>query len=431
MPNYNHNKPSSYLMYFDINNLYGWAMMQHLPRSNFEWIPPNIDEILNTPDDAKHGYLIEADLEYPDHLHDLHNDYPLCPEHMKPPQSNNKNKKLILNLYNKSNYVLHYRTLKLVLRNGMRLKKLGRVLKFRQSDWLKPYIILNTIERTNAKNEFEKNFFKLMSNAIYGKTLENVRDRVDIKLRNTWSGRYGVKNLIVKPNFKKRVIFNENLIAVEMFRTNICIAKPIIVGVCVLEISKLCMYEFHYNFMLNEFDYKKCKLQYTDTDSFIYKIQCDDVYALIKNNINRFDTSDYPENNSYGIKLLNKKVPGLMKDECNGNPIAEFVGLRSKMYSIRIASNDEETTIKKAKGVKQNVINKKIDFDSYFNCLIDKINFVDAQCTIKSKLHKVYSIEQTKTMLDPFDDKRKICENQIETIAWGHYSLRDGGNTKK
>lgn len=397
-------------------------MTQHLPRSNFEWVSINIKEILNTPDDYKYGYLIEVDLEYPEKLHDQHNDYPLCPEHMKPPQSNHKNKKLILNLYNKSNYILHYRTLKLVLQNGMRLKKLGRVLKFRQSDWLKPYIILNTNERTKATNEFEKNFFKLMSNAIYGKTLENVRERVDIKLRNMWLGRYGVKNLIVKPNFKKRVIFNENLIAIEMLRTNICISKPIIVGVCVLEISKLCMYDFHYNFILKKFDYEKCKLQYTDTDSFIYNIQCDDIYAFLKENANRFDTSDYSTNNKYGIELLNKKIPGLMKDECNGNCIVEFVGLRSKMYSIRV---DGANTIKRAKGVKQNVINKKIDFDSYFKCLIEKINFVDAQCTIKSKLHKVYSIEQTKSMLDPLDDKRKICENKIDTIAWGHYSLKE------
>lgn len=200
---YDSSQPSSYLIYFDVNNLYGWAMQQHLPRSNFEWVSSNIEEILNTPDDAKYGYSIEVDLEYPNKLHDQHNDFPMCPEHMKPPHSTNNNKKLILNLYDKLNYVLHYRTLKLVLKNGVQLKKLGRVLKFHQSDWLKPYITLNTTERTRAKNEFEKNFFKLMSNAIYGKTLENVRDRVDIKLRNTWLGRYGVKNLIVKPNFKK------------------------------------------------------------------------------------------------------------------------------------------------------------------------------------------------------------------------------------
>lgn len=408
-------------MYFDVNNLYGWAMTQHLPRTNFEWVSKSLEEILNTPDDAKHGYLIEADLEYPQELHDLHNDYPMCPEHIVPPTSDSNNKKLILNLYDKPSYVLHYRTLKFVLSNGMRLKKLKRILMFRQSEWLKPYILINTAERMKAKNEFEKNFFKLMSNAIYGKTLENVRDHVDIKLRSTWSGRYGVKNLIVKPNFKKRVIFNENLVAVEMLRTNIFIAKPIIVGVSVLEISKLCMYDFHYNFMLKEFTHKQCKMQYTDTDSFIYNIECDDVYAFLKKKSDRFDTSDYPANNQYGIKLLNNKVLGVMKDECKGKCISEFVGLRSKMYSVRVSGKD---VIKKAKGVKHNVLNNKINFEKYLSCLMEQVNFVSHQCTIKSKLHRVFSIKQSKSMLDPNDDKRHILDNKIDTVAWGHYSLK-------
>lgn len=418
MTDYDSNRSSSYLMYFDVNNLYGFAMTQSLPRSNFEWVTKGVTEILDTADDAEYGYLIEVDLDYPKELHDKHNDYPLCPEHMKPP--NSKHTKLILNLYNKSNYVLHYRTLKFAIKSGMHLKKVGRILMFRQSKWLEPYVSLNTNERTKATNEFEKNFFKLMSNAVYGKTLENVRDRVDISLRTTWLGRYGIRNMIVKPNFKKRVIFNENLAAIEMHRTNIFIAKPIIVGVCVLEISKLSMYDFHYGFMLNKFDHECCKLQYTDTDSFIYNIECDDIYELIKENNHRFDTSDYEPDNEYGIELINKKIPGLMKDEVNGKRISEFVGLRSKMYSVRIDGID---AIKKAKGVKQNVLRKKIHFDNFLECLNAQYNLVETQNTIKSKLHKVYSINQVKSMLDPFDDKRSISEDKINTTAWGHYSL--------
>lgn len=212
-----------------------------------------------------------------------------------------------------------------------------------------------------------------------------------------------------------------------MSRTNIFIAKPIIVGVSILEISKLCMYDFHYKFMLGNFDHKQCKMLYTDTDSFIYNIQCYDVYVFLKDNSNRFDTSDYPTDNAYGIQLLNKKIPGLMKDECNGECITEFVGLRSKMYSIRVGGVD---TIKKAKGVKHNVIDRKIDFTKYLDCLMQHVNLVDNQCTIKSKLHKVYSIEQSKSMLDPNDDKRHILENKIDTIAWGHYSLHSENQEK-
>lgn len=193
-----------------------------------------------------------------------------------------------------------------------------------------------------------------------------------------------------------------------MHRTNILIAKPIIVGVCILEISKIRMYDFHYNFMMKIFDYNKCKMLYTDTDSFVYNIECDDIYTFIEENSDQFDTSDYPPNNKYGIQSLNKKIPGLMKDECNGKCISEFVGLRSKMYSIRVGGID---AIKKAKGVKYNIINKKIDFTKYLDCLM--------------QLHKVYSIEQSKSVLDPNDEKRYISKNKIDTIAWGHSSLLD------
>lgn len=127
MPDYDNSEPSSYLMYFDVNNLYDWAMTQHLPRSNFEWVSKSLQEISNTPDDAKQGYLVEVDLEYPKELHNQHNDYPMCPEHMVPPTSESNNQKLILNLYDKVHYVLHYRTLKFVLNNGMRLKKIGQI----------------------------------------------------------------------------------------------------------------------------------------------------------------------------------------------------------------------------------------------------------------------------------------------------------------
>lgn len=421
MANYENSEESNYLMYFDVNNLYGWAMTQYLPHSNFEWTTiNNIEAVIDTSDDSEFGYLIEADFEYPPEIHNLHNDYPMCPEHMIPPGS--KQKKLLLNLFNKSNYVLHYRTLKMILSHGLILKKVHRILKFNQKPWLKPYIILNTNERSKATNEFEKNFFKLMSNAIYGKTMENVRNHVDIKLKTEWEGRYGAKNLIVKPNFKKRVIFNENLVAIEMFRTNVVMTKPIIVGMSVLEISKLCMYEFHYDFMLSTFNFDDCKLQYTDTDSFIYNIKCDDAYRLLRENSERFDTSDYPINNPYNIELKNKKIPGLMKDENNGKIMTEFVGLRSKMYSIRVNGIDN---IKKAKGVKKNVIDKKLSFERYLDCIIHQCNIKENQFSIRSKLHQVYSVKQLKSALDPFDDKRHILPNHKDTMSWGHYSLRN------
>lgn len=417
--NYDPTKPSNFLMYLDMNNLYGWAMMEPLPITNFRWIlsNTNIDFILNTPDDSEIGYMLEVDLEYPKELHDLHADYPFCAEHKIPP--NSKTKKLLLTLYDKEKYVLHYRTLKYILIQGLRLKKVHRIIQFKQIPWLKPYIELNTLERIKSKNEFQKNLFKLMSNAIYGKSMENVRDRVNIKLKNKWDGKDGVKVLIARPNFKKRTIFNENLVAIELEKTEIFMNKPVIIGAAILEISKLKMYEFHYDQMKKEFR-NNCNILYTDTDSFIYNIKTNNFYNFMKEKSELFDTSDYPSDNCYNIELLNKKIPGLMKDEVCGKCVTEFVGLRSKMYSIRINGIDK---IKKAKGVKKNIIQKKINFTDYYDCMKEHCIASKTQNSIISKLHNVFSIERPKIVLNPYDDKRHILENKIDTLPWGHYSI--------
>lgn len=170
MDDYNENEQSSYLMYLDANNLYGHSMMQHLPHNNFQWSELSFDheKILNLPDDGEIGYVFEVDLDYPPNLHDLHNSYPFCAENMHVPGTKNV-KKLLLTLYDKKNYVIHYRMLKLALQHGLILKKVHRVLQFNQTAWLKPYIMLNTEKRTQATNDFEKKFYKLLCNAIFGK----------------------------------------------------------------------------------------------------------------------------------------------------------------------------------------------------------------------------------------------------------------------
>lgn len=169
MENYDPSLESSYLMYLDANNLYGHSMMQYLPHRDYAWCSDWFDAetILNLKDDAETGYIFEVDLDYPEHLHDLHNEYPFCAENMHVPGKTNV-KKLLLTLFDKKNYVIHYRMLKLALQHGFILKKVHRALKFHQSPWLKPYIMLNTEMRTKATNEFEKNFFKLLCNAIFG-----------------------------------------------------------------------------------------------------------------------------------------------------------------------------------------------------------------------------------------------------------------------
>ena len=168
-------KPAKYITYLDANNLYGWAMSKPLPTQGFKWMEPN--ELENW---RNYSCILNVDLEYPRSLHDLHNDDPLAPEQMKI----HKVKKLIPNLGDKEKYVLQYENLEQYESLGLKIKKIHRGIRFEESQWLEKYIALNTKLRTTAANEFEKDFFNLMNNSVFDKTMENIRNRVDIKLVN-------------------------------------------------------------------------------------------------------------------------------------------------------------------------------------------------------------------------------------------------------
>lgn len=420
MDDFDADSESKYLVYLDANNLYGYSMMQPLPLENFEWCEREftVEEITNLPDDASTGYIFEVDLEYPQHLHDKHSDYPLCAENRNVPGTKNESK-LLLTLFDKQNYVIHYKMLKFALEHGLILKKIHRVLQFTQSQWLKPYIELNTMLRTKATNDFEKNFYKLLINAIYGKTMENMRARVDIRLKSSWDGRYGARKLIAMPNFKKFTIFDENLVAIQLSTTNILMNKPIAIGLSILDISKVLMYDFYYNHMQQQYG-DNVEMVYTDTDSFIMEIKTSCFYNDMLNSLDRYDTSDYPEPNTFKIPRVNKKVPGLFKDELNGIVMTEFVGLRSKMYCVKAAGVEK---MKKAKGIKKYALNKKITFQDYVDCIRNNCAISRTQNTFRSKNHTVFSVKQNKIALSPFDNKRYILENNINTLPWGHYKI--------
>lgn len=399
-------------------------MSQYLPKCDFKWVKDiNENNFFNVADNSPIGYIIEVDLEIPQRLHDYFADLPLLPEHMTPP--NSKQEKLLTTLFNKERYVLHYRALKQALKYGVVLRKIHRALKFRQDAWLKPYVDFNTDKRKEATNEFEKMFYKLMINAVYGKTMENERKRVDVKLVHKWYGRYSAEALIARPNFHSRSIFCEDLVAIQLTKTEIVIRKPIYVGLSVLDISKTLMYDFHYSFMKEKMG-DSCKLLYTDTDSLIYDIRGFDIYEIIKENLDKFDTSDYNKNNPFAIPRMNKKVIGLFKDECNGKIMSEFIGLRSKMYCIRI--HEESSNIKKAKGVKSRVVKNKIKFEDYEKCLFDKTIIKVNQNVIKSRLHVVRTEEQRKIGLSPKDDKRYLIPDSTDTLPWGHYKIPEDEN---
>lgn len=420
MENYDPNVPASYLIYLDANNMYGYAMSQYMPYGDFKWIEHNVD-VLTVPDDADTGYILEVDLEYPKELHDAHSDLPLAPERGAPPNTNEF--KLLTTLNNKDKYVVHYRTLKLYLSLGIKLKKVHRVLSFLQKDWLKTYIDLNTNMRTQARTSFEKDFYKLMNNSVFGKTMENIRNRVDIRLATKDKQ---VDKWIAQPNFKSRTIFTEQLSAVHMSKTRLLFNKAIYVGMSILDVSKVLMYNFHYNVMKVRYG-KNLKLLYTDTDSLTYSVQTDDLYNDIKEMLHYFDTSDYPDPNRYDIPQVNKKVIGKFKDELNGRVMYEHVGLRSKMYASRseVDPNNKEKSefIKKSKGVKKSVVEHEIQFEDYVECLRQNKELLHTMNTIRSYNHNLYSVELNKISLSPHDNKRYILKDGISTLPWGHYAV--------
>ncbi|XP_050507853.1 uncharacterized protein LOC126885339 [Diabrotica virgifera virgifera] len=393
MSNYDPAQPSKYLMYFDVNNLYGWAMGEPLPYGGFEWMDAKDIDVMSVPDDSPVGYMLQVDLDYPRQLHDLHSDFPFAAEHRKALGSNHT--KLMTTLYNKKEYI--------------------------QSAWLRPYIELNTRLRAAATNDFGRNLYKLANNSVFGKTMENIRKHRIVKLVRSWNGRYGAKNLISSARFHSRKIFNENLVAIELIKSDLVFNKPLYIGMTVLDISKLCMYQFHYDYMLPKLGADKCNLMYMDTDSFIYELYCHDAYEeVIKQDLSKFDTSDYAVDNIYNIPRVNKKVLGVMKDENKGEIMTKFVGLRSKMYTFKVQSG---RITKKAKGTKYNIVKNVIKFDDYVNCLNDFKEQTATQRSIRSYSHNVYSIEQTKIALSPYDDKRYLIPNSFRTLPLGHYSI--------
>lgn len=415
---YDPNMTTNYLMYFDVNNLYGFAMSQPLPYGQFKWVDDvESFDISSIKADSDIGYIFEVDLSYPQDLHDLHSDLPFCPTHDK--ATNSKQTKLLTTLHNKTRYIIHYQNLQQCIKYGLHVTKIHRILQFAQSTWLKPYIDLNTMLRQQATNDFDKTLYKLMNNAVFGKTMENLRNHVDVKLRTKWRGRYGIEQYIAKPNFHSRSIFSENFVAIQLNKLHIKYNKPVYIGMCILEISKICMYDFHYGYMLPQYR-DQCKILYMDTDSFMYNIQCNDIYEDMKSHISMFDTSDYDSDNVYNMARNNKKVPGLMKDENCGKIMREYVGLRAKMYSLKV-DNSKDT--KKIKGIKKNIVQKTIHFEDYKICLNEKIEIKRQQVLIRSRLHKVYTISEKKIALSCFDDKRYILDDGINTLAWGHYRI--------
>ena len=417
MKSYNPEKESSFIQYLDANNLYGWAMTQNLPTHGFKWMSDlTVEGVISILEKVNHsmsnigkkGYIFEVDLEYPTKLWEKHNDYPLAPEKINVDGV----EKLISHFKPRKNYVVHYRILRQYLELGMKITAVHRGISFYQSSWMEPYIRKNTELRQQAIHKSDKDFFKLMNNSVFGKTIENIRKRQNIFLVDN---RKRAKRLANRPDFERATIFDKNLIAIHMKKTEIYFNKPVYVGQAILDLSKLLMFDFHYNYIKRKYK-DKAELVFTDTDSLLYHILTDDFYKDISCDlVDRFDTSDYPSIHPSGIPTgVNKKVIGLFKDEVAGKQITHFVGLRPKLYSFKV---EDGNSTKKCKGVKKNVVKKEITFEDYVKCLFSGEKQMRSMKIIGSENHDIYSKEVNKIALSNQDDKRIILENKINTLA--------------
>ena len=413
MNNYGENEESSYIQYLDANNLYGWAMSQKLPVNNFKWIEDtsniNEDFIKDYYENSKKGYILEVDVKYPKKLHDLHSDLPFLPRRIKI----DKCKKLVCDLHNKKKYVVHIKSLKQALNHGLKLKKVHGIIEFNQKAWLKPYIDMNTELRKLVKDDFEKDLFKLMNNAVFGKTMENIRKHRDIKLVTTDKK---INKLVSEPNYHTMSYISEDSSIIEMNKTKCKMNKPIYLGLSILDISKILMYEFWYNYMKPKYN-NNVKLCYMDTDSFVMNIKTKDFYKDISSDVDkRFDTSNYEVNRPLPTGK-NKKVIGLMKDELGGKIITEFVTLRPKTYSYLTDDGKED---KKAKRTKKCIIKRMIKFDDYKNCLLKDKVLLKLQQRFVSKNHDVYTEDINKIALSNDDDKRIVSSDKITSYPYGY-----------
>lgn len=427
---------SRYLLYLDANNLYGFAMKQPLPCADFKWCqvtPALISEILNLSSDSTKGYILEVDLLYPSKLHSFHDDFPLAPEKgqiefsdlspfaqnlcLKQSAKTSLNvNKLVTTLRNKERYVVYHKNLQLYLQLGLQLGTVHKIIEFTQEPIMKDYIDFNSAKRAASTNNFDSNFYKFLSNSLYGKTMERPDNKSQMKLINNIDE---YENYVSRLNFKQGKVIHENLVSLELKYPSFTITKPFFIGAVILELAKYHMYHFHYNVMKKHFG-DKIQLLYTDTDSLLYEIHCEDVYDELQEIQQKdavFDFSNYPKSHRL-YDASGKKVPGLFKDETAGTPPLAFVGLRSKMYAIKMPASE----IKHAKGVKKVVIDKSLCFEDFKSCLFNSDSLEHDFHSIRSEGHHVFTSHQFKKTLSSFDDKRWL-KDEIHSLAYGHHDI--------
>jgi hypothetical protein len=440
LPDYDPSKPTKYLKLFDAVSLYGTTMCHALPCGEFKFLNEEQMYMLDwmrVPEDSEIGYLLEVDLYCPEDTHKIQNSYPLCPTKMRVSEEmlssyqrdlgkklgvnfDSKVNKLVATFYPKKKYILHFRNLQYYVSHGMVVNKIHRILSFKQSPWLAPYIQYNVDMRRLAESAEERQFFKLMVNALYGKLLFNARNAKNIKLV---SDAKQARRYFSRPDFESCRYINSDLVVIGMRTTTARIDKPISAGVSILEISKLLMYRFRYD-VLGSYFGERCEVLMTDTDSLLIEVTGEDPEIFEKKNLHLFDTSDYPKTHiCYSER--NKKALGTFSDDFSGRKIIEYVGLKPKLYSIILAEEGGEEGRKiAAKGVKYGYAKMHLKHNLFLECLRNEEKNIGRYHLITSKDQQLRTEEIKKLVLSPLDTKRFCTEGNYKTLAFGHFEIK-------
>lgn len=419
------------LLYIDANNLYGWAQCQALPIGEFTFLSESeiqsldLDQLTNEDD---YGYIFEVDLEYPSSLHKQHRSFPLAPEkitvtpsmlssyqlkcreklNLKKPKSN----KLSATFYDREKYVVHYSTLKLYVKLGLKIKKIYRVVKFRQSKFLKEYIDYCTSMRQTAATDFKKRLFKLMANCIYGKFIENTSKHLKVKFARS---KTDLMKYASNPRFMNCMIISPDLVAVFL-KTAVTKAKQAYgVGFSILDLSKEFMYRSYYEHIVKAFD-GRCEVLMSDTDSlFISTPFCTNPFERL---LPILDTSNFDPSHPLAC-LENKSRLGYFKSETGCKLVTRFIGLRSKCYAFETEGSND--TIK-CKGVSR-AFKDKIPVSNFEKCIKNIASVYVTQYGMQSKNHLIHIVRNSKLAFSSYDDKRYVLSCGVHTLPFGSVEI--------
>ena len=429
------------LFYIDANNLYSVAQSAPMPLGDYAWASSEEinhlqDNLTHIPDDSTTGYILEVDLEYPSHLHETHDTLPLvatqreftyetvspysqaCLNILRTSSQAKRyfSQKLCTDFTRKEKYVVHFRNLQTYLKHGLLLTKIHRVIKFKQSNYLKRYIDICTAKRAQAKTPFEKMLYKLMMNSVYGKFLQDNRKHFEVTISTT---RKSYEKLIASPYYKGHRIISENIVAFYMKRKKIILDRLYATGFSILELSKNHMNRSWYEFIQPILGAQNVSIVLTDTDSFVIKVKNMSRKAVLDKLSPLMDFSNYPHEHSRFSEHVRAR-PGYFKDENSGNYMTEVVGLKSKCYVTKVQSktNQQMTDLPVCKGVMR-AARKKLTLEKYKECVTNIQSLKCVVRTIRGKKHNLFTQEMNKIALSSFDDKRWLFECGVHTAAHG------------